>query len=352
MAKPRIIIAEKDKSIVMPLQFKFLKEFFEKVDIEVISDEAYFKEYFSTPQMTDILIISEDFYTPEIQRHNITHTFLMCEDYNEERTGSLNLNCILKYTSIKEIFNEIVNKSSDVLKVDRDTKQETQVVVFYSASGGTGKTTCAMGVCAALTQNFKKVLYLNAARLQVFQNMLQTNTPISMADVYARLATADANIYFDIKHVIRKEMFNYLPPFKAALMSIGLDYSVYEKIILSAKKSGDYDFIIVDSDVVFDEYKASLLNIADKVVLVINQTLSSILATNILVSNINGLSAEKYIFICNNFKENEANSLISPNISLKFTVSEYVENFDNYEMMKPNDFAKKNSIQKIAYLVS
>ena len=352
MAKPRIIIAEKDKSVVMPLQFEFIKEFFEKVDIEIISNDEYFNEFFSTPQMSDVLIVSEDFYTPEIQRHNIAHVFMLCENYNEERTGDLNLNCILKYTSIKEIFNEVVSKSSDVLKINRDIKQETQVVVFYSASGGTGKTTCAMGVCAALTQSFKKVLYINAARLQVFQNMLKTNTSISMSDVYSNLSNADANIYYEIKHVIRQEMFSYLPPFKAAIMSIGLDYSIYEKIIVSAKKSGDYDYIVVDSDVVFDEAKASLLNLADKVVLVINQSLSSIIASNILVSNINGKKTKKYIFICNNFKENEANSLISPSVSLKFTVSEYVEHFENYEMMKPENFGKKNSIQKIAFLVN
>lgn len=134
-------------------------------------------------------------------------------------------------------------------------------------------------------------------------------------------------------------------------MSLGLNYSVFEKMIISAKKSGEYDFIVVDADITFDEDKAALLNIADKVVIVVKQTLASVLATNILVSNINGASADKYIFICNDFDKENENALISPNIALKFTVSEYIEHFVHYESMKPDALSKESSIQKTAFLI-
>lgn len=258
MAKPRIIIADTDISYIIPLQLKFVEDFFEKVDLEIVTDNEYFETLFSTPQRADILIVSEELYSQAMQRHNISHIFVMNEQYEEEQTADLNVNHIFKYTSIKEIFNEITGKSADVLKIEKNGKQETQVVLFYSASGGTGKTTAAMGVSASLTKNYKRVLYINAARLQVFQHMLENHSAITAADVYAKLVATNENIYSDIKHVIRKELFSYLPPFKAALMSLGLSYSVYEKIIISAKKSGDYDFIIVDADVSFDEDKAAL----------------------------------------------------------------------------------------------
>lgn len=351
MAKPRIIIADTDISYIIPLQLKFVEDFFEKVDIEIVTDNEYFEALFSTPQRADILIVSEELYSQAMQRHNISHIFVMNEQYEEEQTADLNVNHIFKYTSIKEIFNEITGKSADVLKIEKNGKQETQVVLFYSASGGTGKTTAAMGVSASLTKNYKRVLYINAARLQVFQHMLENHSAITAADVYAKLAAANDNIYSDIKHVIRKELFSYLPPFKAALMSLGLNYSVFEKIIISAKKSGDYDFIIVDADVSFDEDKASLFNIADKVMVITNQSLASVLATNILVANINGASAEKYIFICNDFDKEEDNALISPNVALKFSVSDYIDHFRHYENMKPDDLSKESSIQKAAFLI-
>lgn len=351
MAKPRIIIADTDVSYIIPLQLKVVEDFFEKVDLEIITDKDFFETLFSTPQRADILIVSEDLYSQAMQRHNIAHIFVMNEQYEEDQTADLNVNHIFKYTSIKEIFNEITGKSADVLNISKDGKQETQVILFYSASGGAGKTTVAMGVSASLTKNYKRVLYINAARLQVFHHMLENHSAITAADVYAKLSAPTDNIYSEIKHVIRKELFSYLPPFKAALMSLGLNYSIYEKIIASAKKSGDYDFIIVDADVAFDEDKAMLLNMADKVIVVTNQSLASVLATNLLVSNINGVSTDKYIFICNNFDKEADNALISPNVALKFSVSDYIDHFVHYVNMKPDDLSKESSIQKAAFLI-
>lgn len=351
MAKPRIIIADTDAGYIVPLQLKFVEDFFESVDIEIITEVSYFETLFSTPQKADILIVSEDLYSQAMQRHSIAHIFVMNEQYEEDQTADLNVNHIFKYTSIKEIFNEITGKSADVLKIKKGGKNETQVVLFYSASGGTGKTTAAIGVSASLTKNYKRVLYINAARLQVFQHMLDNHSAISAADVYAKLSAANDGIYSEIKHVIRKELFSYLPPFKAALMSLGLDYSVFAKIITSAKKSGEYDFIVVDADVTFDEDKAALLNIADKVVILTQQTLSSVLATNILVSNINGANSDKYIFICNNFDKDKDNALISPAVALKFSISDYIDHFANYENMRPDALSKENSIQRTAFLI-
>lgn len=43
-----------DTSYIIPLQLKFVEEFFEKIDLEIISDKGYFNELFSTPQKADI----------------------------------------------------------------------------------------------------------------------------------------------------------------------------------------------------------------------------------------------------------------------------------------------------------
>ena len=112
-----------------------------------------------------------------------------------------------------------------------------------------------------------------------------------------------------------------------------------------------YVNIFVDTDTAFDEEKAALLNMADKVVVVIKQTLVSVLATNILVSNINGANTDKYIFICNDFDKEEDNALISPNVALKFSVSDYIEHFNHYASMKPAELSRESSIQKAAFLI-
>lgn len=351
MAKPRVMIADSDINYIIPLQMKFAEDFFEKVDVEIITDPAYFRQLFAAPQQADILIVSEELYDPSLRRHNIAHIFLMTEQFEEGKTGDLRLKYIYKYTSIKEIFNEITGNSADVLKLAGKKQQQTQVVLVCSASGGTGKTTVALGISASLTKNYKRVLYINAARLHSFQYLLESPAPITSPDVYAKLTVAGENIYSEIKHVLRKELFRYLPPFKAALMSMGLQYSVYEKLVRSAKESGEYDFIIVDADVAFDEDKASLISLADKVMVVTNQSVAAVTATNVLVTNVNGMNGDKYVFLCNNFDKDADSALIASGVPLKFTISEYIEHFPFAEQLKPEALSKQSSIQRAAFLI-
>ena len=336
MARPRIIIADTDVNYILSLQLKFVEEFFEKIDLEIITDRNYFEKMFESPQRADVLIVSEDLYDLSIQKHNIGNVFLMTEKNEEEQTADLNVTRIFKYTSIKEIFNEILGKSASVLNLECNVKQETQIILVYSASGGTGKTTVALGLCKVLANNYKKVLYINASRIQYFQRLLENKTPISSTDIYTKLAIANDKIYENIKHIIRNEDFSYMPPFKAPLMSLGLQYSVYKKLALSAKQTKEYDFIIIDADEAFDEDKAELINIADKVM---------------IASYINGIKSEKYAFICNDFDKGYDNALISPSLMLHFSVSEYIEHISNLEDMTCEDISREKGIQKIAYWV-
>ena len=257
----------------------------------------------------------------------------MMEQYDEGSTGELNVNQIFKYTSIKEIFNEIIGKSTGALNIAVVEKKETQIILVTSAVGGVGKTTVAMGVAACLEQNYKRVLYINAARLQNFQYLLDNTTAISSPDVYGKLINPTDRIYDDIKHVIRKEDFSYLPEFKAALMSIGVDY------------------LVVDAESTFDEYKTNLLDISDKVIFVIDQSYNTVYATNTFLANVNGISTEKYIFLCNKFEKESYNALILPEITLKFSINEYINYMGNIGKDAVKNLVNSNEIRKISFLI-
>lgn len=351
MYKPRIIIADTDVSYLIPLQLKFLEFFFDKIDIEIITDKTYYNNLFGSPQKADILIVAEELYDKSLQRHNIGKIFMMTEKNENEETGDLNINKIFKYSSTREILNEIIGKSGSLFKFASDSKKETQIILVYSACGGVGKTTVSVGISACLTKNYKRVLYINADHLQTFHRILDNKSAISSSDIYTKIAMSSEQTYNDIKHVIRQEIFSYLPPFKSSLMSLGLSYSVYEKIALGAKKSSDYDYIIIDADATFDEEKANLINIADKVIIITKQNESAIFATNLLIANINGSSSEKYLYICNDFNKEIDNALVSSDINMKFTISDYVDHFSHYDKMKLTDFSKEGSIQRVTFLI-
>lgn len=351
MAKPRVIIADEDENYIIPLQFKFVTDFFNKIDLEIITDRAYFDEFFSKPQNAEILIVSDNLYDSSLQRHNIQNIFVMMEIPDDGGTGELNINRIYKYTSVKEIFNEIVGKSSEALDVDGAEKKETQLVLVTSAAGGVGKTTVGMGVAACLAKNYKKVLYLNASRLQNFQFLLDNSEPIISQEVYSKLYNPTERVYQDIKHVIMKELFSYLPAFKAGIMSMGIDYSIYEKIAVSAKASKEYDYIVIDAESTFDMYKTNLIDVSDNVIIVTDQSLNSVYATNSLISNISVTDTDKYIFACNKFDKDKYNALILPEVDVKFTINEYVKYDDNIVGKKAKEFSDNQGIQRLAFLI-
>lgn len=353
MKKPRVMIADTDPTYTIPLQLKFVEEFFNQIDLEIITDRAYYEKLFSAPQSVDVLIISEDLYSDSLQRHNIQHTFLMQEETaREETTASLLVNRIAKYSSMKEIFNEIVGKSAPTFDFGgKGKKAEPQIILVTSAAGGVGKTTVAMGLCAALAKSYKRTLYINADRLQNFQAKLENPSPITANDVYANLLTGSKNIFADIHHVVREEGFRYLPPFKAALMSLGLPYRIFEQLAVSAKESKDYDFIVVDADSAFDEEKARLIDAADKVIIVTDQSRSAVFATSRLYESISDAGNEKFLYICNNFDRESDNALTDPSLRLTFSINEYLQHFYGFDKKNLDALSKEKDVQKLAYLL-
>lgn len=347
MRKCRIIVADSDINYLLPLQLRFVEEFGDDVDLEIISDRAYFTKLFSTPQEVDILIVSEDLYDSSLQRHFVEHLFLMTEQDVEENTGNLQINQLYKYTSIKEIFSEITGVAEDVLAGQSKVKAEPKILLVTSASGGTGKTTVALGMCEMLAKNYKKVLYINAERLQVFQHRMENQNCVNSI---SKAQLASENVYKEIRTEIRKEEFSYLPAFRAPLLSLGLSYDVFKRIAVSAKQSGEYDFVVVDTDYVFDEHKLALMDVSDRVIIVFKPSASAMAAVNQLAANINNVRSEKYLFVCNEYEKE--NGMTSPLAPVRFTIGEYIEPIRDCEQIRISELSKSRGIQRVTLLVT
>ena len=86
-------------------------------------------------------------------------------------------------------------------------------------------------------------------------------------------------------------------------------------------------------------------------IVVTDQTKKSVYATNALVSSINGINSGKYIFLCNQFEKEKDNALISPEILLKFNVSEYVVAIPQCEKKDTGELGEDSGIKKAAFLI-
>lgn len=346
MDKLRVIIAETDLSYILPLQQCFLEKFLDRIEFEVVDNRTYFHKMFVVPQTAEVLIVCEELYNSSLRKHNLSHIFVLTEQQQEEYPLERNVVYVFKYTNIVEIFHKL---SAPINLMD--ARRDPEIIVVSSAAGGVGKTTVALGLCGGLAKNYKKVLYINASRLQSFQHFFENCGAIVSPEIYESLNREGHHFFRDIQHTIRKEIFSYLPPFKMSLLSLGIPYAVYSELAVQAKDSGDYDYIVVDTESSFDAENSRLLGLADKVLMITDQSRSSVYATEVLLENISGVSNGKYFFVCNRFVKEEQNALVSSKMQTSFTVSEYVERFPNYDTMNCDDFAREPAFARVALLM-
>ena len=354
MEKRRIIIADTELDYIAPIQAKFAETFLNAepgaVDLEIITNESFFREFMSVPEKADILIVSERLYNRSFSQQDFSYIFVMGSSPQtrwDEASGTYNL---YKYSSINDIFDEIVSICPNVFS-DVVTSKGPQIIVVTSACGGAGKTTVAMGICSYLEKNRARALYINAEHLHSFQKYLRNHAPISSNETYMRLMNADSGIHSEMERIIRHENFSYLPPFKAPLMSMGLSRDVYKLLAVSAKSSGKYDYIVLDTDSVFDENKAELFELADKVLIITKQDKHSVFTTNVLVSNINDIASGKYLVIFNDYRHEPRDQTINKMSGNLFTPSEYIYHFEDSEMICSDNMDAIEGISKTAYLV-
>lgn len=349
MQCPIVLLADPDAKYLRPLELKFLEELSGKIELEVITEPDYLRQYFESPRTIDILIIDEQWYEDRLEQHNINRIFILADSRSlivSRRTKQY----IFKYSSSNEIYRTVCRAMEGKLTEQDREKQKTKVVVVTSASGGTGKTTVALGLCANLAARMQRVLYIDAEHMNSFQCWLENCVSLNEA-VYADVQYDMNGVYRRIKAYIGKEGFDYVPPLKAALVTLGISMNFYRTLLHEARESGDYDVIVVDTDTIFDEDKAFFMTFSDVLITVVNQTRSSVWAANELLKNVRTNSSEKYLFVCNNFDENNYNALVSSAENQSFIVNEYISHIKDYESSSLDKLKNNRDIQKLSYLV-
>lgn len=349
MNKPLIVLADTDATYLIPLEEKLTEELFGQADLEVITDQSYFKEYFSTPRTIDTLIISEPLFSAELLRHNVSNTFVLSEDSASD-AGSDNVTRIFKYSSTKEIYNQIVFKNKDI-KRSQVVQKQTQVIVVSSPVGGSGKTTVAMALSMSLARNHKRVLFISLDTMQSFSYYLGNKSPVPSG--IAKAASApEPKLFNSILPYIRSEAFYYLPPFAHNIITVGLDYSFYTKMVKAAKESKEYDYIVVDTSLEFDDTRANLIQNADKVIMIVLQDRISTSKTEFMVQNIDCRNAEKFMFVCNKFRRDINNEYISSTVGQQFIISEYIDEMPPFTEGTLDSYADLNGIKNMGYILS
>ncbi|HQA57506.1 MAG TPA: AAA family ATPase [Acetivibrio sp.] len=349
MEKVVVVLADTDEKYLMPLELKFIEEFKDNADMNVITDRDYFNTYFSVPREIDILIINENLYTVDIKRHNIASLFILTESNDVSNEGEPFSNLIYKYTSVKEIFRRVINASTKDVLSTMGNKEKTQVIMVYSPCGGVGKSTVSLGICAALAGFHKRVLYVNTETIQSYNYMLG-NKEYCPGEFEKLLASKKENIVDCLKGAVGFEKFDYILPFKYSASSLNINTKEFKHLVEAVKQAEMYDYIVLDSSSDFTLEKTMMMSFSDKVVIITAQDRVSCLKLEYFLNNIDCSDKNKFIFICNKYLPDRENWLIKGNLVGRCLVSEYIDEFgSDPDSVNVEYLSTNKQLQKLAY---
>ena len=340
MTRCKILLADEDLSYLAPLELALLREFDEKLDISMVTDPSYLRELFSTPQRLDVVIINERLWDPEYRRHDIGQVFLLSEEPN----GSMSeYPQIYKYTSEQDIVQQLDGVLRRYLR-DGETTDCREILV-YSPQGGSGKTTLSLGLAASLAALGSRVLYVDAEPLQDFPSLSRVEG--TMDEVMLReLQLGRVRAETIVNNTFRGS-FHILRPMRHAMVSCGLSEDCYEAILRTVREDRMYDFVIVDTSSSFDRDKVRMLTGADYVIIPLLQNAAGASKLRALFWNLDLSDQEKFIFVCNAFRDGESNHLLQ--VKNDLLVSETIPWIQSPTLNSLEDMRRSGAYMGLAY---
>lgn len=325
MGKPSIVIADLDVEYALKVEAKFLKEFRDEVKLEVITELAYCREFLSRPHDIDVMLVSDGLYTDDVRKQNVKNLYVLTDrDADGDLTSSAHAEYVFKYGSLNFIFNR-VKGSSDALRAIEEGNRETSVVLFYSPIGGSGSTTAAVAVAGALQKNYHRVLFVDAQYIQSFESFLRRERESDTSMVRAVLGVSGPEVFDRLRSYIASDDFDYLPAVKSGLLAFDLTLQLFVDFIEGAKRSGQYDYVVVDTDASFGLEKLQLLNVADSVVVCVEQGPRALAKVLRFVSNVDGGCLAKCRFVCNKYRKDERNMFVEGGTSTGISLTDFID---------------------------
>lgn len=324
MDKKVIVLADTDEEYISVLEYHIVEMWGDSAQIEVITQPQYLDTYFGQAREIFLLIIHEELYinNEKIKKHNIHHLFLLSEDelLQNERTGEV-FQYLYKYSSIRDLLLQIQKKVRTTIAAENVS--HTDVVLVYAVSGGVGKTICSLGICKALEDAGKRVLYINTESLQDFAMYIDDVQWMSSGFGYL-MTVNDSAVARNLSDAVGRCGFDYIKPFPKITLSYQITAKSYLFLMEQIRDSHRYDMIIVELPKDIDGQTMKFFDMADKVLIICDQSRQCAGKLDILTQSLT-IPTERYMFICNRFLEEDQNFLEDVYIIRQCSVSAYIK---------------------------
>lgn len=167
-----------------------------------------------------------------------------------------------------------------------------KVLAFVSNKGGVGKSTLAVNVATGLAQRFPdRVLLIDTSfQMGVCASMLDLQANTTMADAVREQDRLDTTLLRQLT-IVHPSGLHLLAAPNDAVIAAEIDDAIVTQVMTLARRA--YDYVIIDTFPLFDRIVMAVLDVADRVYLVLENTVPTVLSGVKYVELLDGLGVER-----------------------------------------------------------
>lgn len=151
---------------------------------------------------------------------------------------------------------------------------EGNVIAVFSPKGGTGCSTVAINTAVSLArQNYRTILVDGSLQFGDVAVMLNLKPMTSIVDVSTRANELDQDLVSSVVQLHSSELNVLMAPPRPEMADMVSDGHIKNLITILKKM---YDFVIIDTSTSLNDIALTILDLADRIILISEQTLPSL----------------------------------------------------------------------------
>lgn len=247
----RLAILDQDIQYLNRIVSVFQNRYYDKLEIYSFTEEAEAYQALTSSRI-DVFLAS-DIFEAAVSRLPSRCGFAYFVDVPDIQTIN-GQKAICKFQKAELIYKEVlgifseVNSSITGFRLNED--KNCQIHTFLSAAGGTGSSCAAAAYARYLSEQNKKVFYLNLEQFSCANIFFRGEGSYNFSDVIYALKNKKSNLKIKLDSIVQKDACGvcFYEPCKMALDITGLNEEDVKTLLLELKSHGDYDVIVVDAD--------------------------------------------------------------------------------------------------------
>lgn len=254
--KVKLALLEKDKNYLDRIISVFSTRYADRFEIYSFTDVAVAESMLDTAKI-DVLLAGDVF---EIDTSGLParcgFAYLVDNADIEIVRGQ---KAVCKFQKAELIYKQILNiyseKTGNLFNLRPGEGNNTKIVLFDSVSGGAGASSMAAACALHYAAQNSRVLYLNLERYGSSDVFFSGEGKFDISDVIYALKSRKTNLFLKLESCVKRDprgVFFYSQP-QIALDIQELSPEEMIRLISELKKSGSYDYIVIDTDFGMDK---------------------------------------------------------------------------------------------------